>query len=499
MSRLAGSRSGRWASATWGAFAIGCGGAFATSSSPSTVVIWAIAVVGGILIAAAVSTTHVGGVAIVGVALVLGVLRGATAVNLPGAGSIDGNFGARPLVVLGTVRSADPGSGSSAIVDATRLSDADTDRAITGGVLVSGPLIPALAPGDAVEIDAAGLRPLDRRPGPDSEATLERDGVEGIATAPQVFVLAAGGASLPRGVSWVQGRLIAAVDRSLPEPAAALVVGVAFGIHEPLSTDVRTPLQDAGLIHIVVVSGLKVVLVLGLVGALGRVFEWSRRRTLLTAAPLVAGYVLVSGAGPAAIRSALMAGAALLATTGARRTDPVPMLALSAALMLGLAPNLVGDPGFQLSFVGTAGILLLASPIATRLPGPRILVEPFAVTVAAQLATLPVMAGTFGVVALVGPIANAIVLPLLPAMIVAGGSGAILSAIHPAFGWLPLQLAGLGTGAITAVARLVTALPGAAIQVGSWPASWSIAELAGLLTAALVVAVAARRARAAVG
>ena len=499
MNRLAGSTSGRWATLTWGAFALGCGGAFAASPSTSIVVMLAIVASGAALIAAAVWPGHVVAIVIVSGALVLGVLRGATAASTPGPGSVDGNFGTRPVVVLGTVRSADPGSGSSAIVDATRLSDSDTDRAVSGGVLVSGPLIPALSPGDAVEIDASGLRPLDRRPGPDSEATLERDGVEGIATAPQVFVLAGGGASLARCVAWAQGLLVAAVDRSLPEPAAALVVGVAFGIHQPLSSDVRTPLQDAGLIHIVVVSGLKVVLVLGLVSALGRVFEWSRRRTVLTAVPLVAGYVLVSGAGPAAIRSALMAGAALLASTGARRTDPLPMLALSAALMLGLAPNLVGDPGFQLSFLGTAGILVLASPIATRLPGPRMLVEPFAVTVAAQLATLPVMAGTFGVVALAGPIANALVLPLLPAMIVAGGSGAILSAIHPAIGWLPLQLAGLGTAAITAVARLVTAVPGAAIQVGSWPASWSIAELAGLLAAALVVAVAARGAHPAVG
>ena len=82
-----------------------------------------------------------------------------------------------------------------------------------------------------------------------------------------------------------------------------------------------------------------------------------------------------------------MAGAAMLAGAGARRTDPVPMLALAAALMLGVDPQLVEDPGFQLSFLGTAGILLLASPIAARIPAPRVIAEPFAVTVAAQLAT----------------------------------------------------------------------------------------------------------------
>jgi competence protein ComEC len=355
-------------------------------------------------------------------------------------------------------------------------------------------LIPALSPGDRVEIDAPGLHALDRRPGPNSEATLERSGVVGSASSAQVFVLAPGGPSLPGAVAWAQTQLKDAVDREVPEPAAALLLGIAFGIHQPLAPDVRAPLQNAGLIHIVVVSGLKVVLVIGLVSALARVFEWSRRRTLLIAIPVIAAYVLVSGAGPAAMRSALMAGAALLAAAGGRRIDPVPMLALVAAVLLGLAPALVKDPGFQLSFLGTAGILLLAAPIAARLPGPRVLVEPFAVTVAAQLATVPVMAGTFGVVALGGPVANALVLPLLPAMIVTGGAGAILSALHPGLGWVLLQITAVGTTAVTGVARAVDAIPGAAVTVGSWPAAWSIAEASGIVVGfAVLVAAGLRR------
>lgn len=315
-----------------------------------------------------------------------------------------------------------------------------------------------------------------------------------MATSPQVFVLAGAGASLGAVIVWVQGRLIGAVDAELPEPAAALLLGIAFGIHQPLSPDVRAPLQNAGLIHIVVVSGLKVVLIIGLLSSLARVLEWSRRRTFLIAVPVVASYVLISGAGPAATRSALMAGAALLASTGGRRTDPVPMLALVAALMLGLSPALVDDPGFQLSFVGTAGILLLATPIAARLPGPRIFAEPFALTLAAQIATLPIMAGTFGVIALGGPIANTLVLPLLPVMIVAGGLGATLSALHPGLGWILLHFASLGTSVTTSVARVVNAIPGAAIQIGSWPAAWSIAEVTGVVAAFAVLATATHRA-----
>ena len=121
------------------------------------------------------------------------------------------------------------------------------------------------------------------------------------------------------------------------------------------------------------------------------------------------------------------------------------------------------------------------------------IVEPFAVTVAAQVATIPVMAGTFGVIALAGPIANALVLPMLPVMIVTGGSGAVLSMFNPALGWLLLQITGLGTSAITTIAQVISSLPGTVIQVGNWPAAWSIAEAAGVITGLTVLALTSRR------
>ena len=495
MTLRARSRAGRTATWIWGGFGVGCGAGFAGSMAPSLMLPLGIGATGGGLLAMAVSRRCALPAAVAG-AVALGLLRGSLTVADAGPATIDGNFGARPVVLIGTVRSADPEVGSPAIVDISRLSDTDTDRAVTGGVLISGPLIPVLTPGDHVEIDASGLRSLNRRPGATAADTLEREGVEGMATSPQVFVLAAAGLSLATAIAWAQERLIGAVNAELPEPAAALVLGIAFGIHQPLSADVRAPLQNAGLIHIVVVSGLKVILIVGLLSAVARVFEWSRRRTLLIAVPVVAAYVLISGAGPAATRSALMAGAAMLASTAGRRTDPVPMLALVAAVMLGLSPGLVEDPGFQLSFLGTAGILTLAAPIAGRLPGPRLFAEPFAMTLAAQIATLPIMAGTFGVIALGGPIANAVVLPLLPVMIVAGGLGA---ALHPGLGWIPLQLANIGASMTTTVARLVSAIPGAAVQIGSWPAVWTVAEAFGLVVAFAVLMAATRSTRQTLG
>lgn len=516
MSRLVGSASGRWACALWGGWAAGValGGAGAGGGAAGLGAVVAVAATVAVAaIALARHHQHRPGddrqpsssrpspltraalITAVSAAVFAGIARGATAESPAGPHRVDGHLGGRPVAVGGTVRDTQPGGGGPVIVDVERIADADSDTAAGGGLLVTGGVVPSVAPGDRVEVDAGGLRAPNMRPGPESAATLEREGVQATAVSPLVSVISHGGPSPARVVAAVQGGLVHAVDSVLPEPQAALTLGVAFGIRQPLAADVRQPLQDAGLIHVVVVSGLKVVILVSLVGLVARRLAWSPRRSLLLAVPVVAGYVVLSGAGPAAVRSAFMAGAAGTARHGGRRTDPLPMLALVAALMLGVDPPLSADPGFQLSFLGTAGIVALADPIARRIPGPRVLAEPFAVTVAAQVATVPVMASTFGVVALLGPVANMLVLPVLPVLIVVGGAGSLLAAVVPAAAWPLLQLAGVGAAATVAIARMVAAVPGAAVHLSGWPGSWLAAEVAGLAAAAVAAVLIRRRRR----
>ena len=75
------------------------------------------------------------------------------------------------------------------------------------------------------------------------------------------------------------------------------------------------------------------------------------------------------------------------------------------------------------------------------LPSP--LRDPFAATLAAEAATWPLMLASFHQVSFIAPVANALGLLLLPAVMVIGGSGAILAAIWQTAGWPLLQLAGL--------------------------------------------------------
>ena len=426
------------------------------------------------------------------VAAGVGVLRGAGAAA-DARGGLAAHAGEGALVYEGTVRDspAQRHSERLVIVDVERISTGAGVTAAHGGLLaaVTG-VTDELLPGDRVRVEASDLRRPTERPGPESVATLDREGVAVIAASPRITVTGHGGLTPRRLLAQARQRLSAAVHTALAEPAATLVDEIALGIRGTIPADVSAPLQDAGLIHLVATSGLKVAIVIGLLARLLGPAP-PRARTLLTLAG-VAAYVALAGGGPAALRAALMAGCGLLLSGTGRRADPLPLLAVVAAGLLIVDPGLCRDVGFAFSFLGTLGILLLAGPIAKRVPGPRLFVEPFAVTAAAQLATTPVMAATFGVVSIAGPVANAVVVPAVPLLVLLGWVGAAAGCLAPSLGWLPLQLTGVMTGALLAVARWVASIPGAAVHVSGWPLSWTLAELA-LSAAAAAVAVVLRR------
>src|SRR5207247_5804 len=147
---------------------------------------------------------------------------------------------------------------------------------------------------------------------------------------------------------------------------------------------------------------------------LGRLATWP-------AVALIGLYALAGGATPAAVRASAMGGLAIAATYLGRPSHVWTSLAATAAAMLGWRPELAWDVGFQLSFAGTVAIIVLTPDVERRLHWmPGWVREPFAVTCAAQVGTLPFMATSFKMVSPIAPVANAAVLPVLPAMVGAG-------------------------------------------------------------------------------
>ncbi len=276
------------------------------------------------------------------------------------------------------------------------------------------------------------------------------------------------------------------LQRALPAPEAALLIGILLGLKTPVLRS-RLPLfTRTGTIHLVVTSGLKVTLIGGLAAAFARTLTrrlpsstatgWSGAAALRVSIPLgaIVLYAALSGLGPAASRAAIMSGLLVFARAFGRDYDAFVALAVAALLMTLAQPAVLWDVGFQLSAVGTLALITLTTPLRARivalerLPGGALLADALATTLAAQIGTFPLTAINFGLFSLIAPLANMILVPLLPLFLLLGGVAATVSALAP-----------VAAGAAGAIIWPVARLADLVIEFLAAP-SWAALSIGGL-------------------
>lgn len=329
---------------------------------------------------------------------------------------------------------------------------------VAGRVEVHTPRAQQLEYADAVMLTGRLIEPLDSRSVPYRQILAQR-GIRSQMRFPRIVDL---GPTQPRGLGWlvpIRQRLESGIDRWLPEPEAALLIAITLGARSASLGDLAPILVSTGLIHVIAISGIKVALVAGTLYELTRL---ARRRLMTLVLPLLGltVYVLLTGSTASGERSAGMWALVFIAAYLGRGTLALVSLSFVAALMVAVDPNLLWDIGFQLSTVGTFAIVAFAGPVGHAV---RFVVSPvreaFSVTVAAQLGTLPIVAVGFHLVSVTGPIANALVLPLLPILIALGfllGACSGAAALAAPLGALTYGL----LHAMIAVATWLSRLPG---------------------------------------
>jgi competence protein ComEC len=247
---------------------------------------------------------------------------------------------------------------------------------------------------------------------------LARQGIGAIARARSADVLPGTGGLAP-ALAAARATLLGGLNDLVPEPEAALGAGILLGVRASIAPEVNDAFATAGLTHVVAISGWNIAIVAALVAAvvspLGR-RPGGRWTTAIVAAATVGCYVMLTGASPSVVRAALMAGAMLVARLGGSRAHAASALALAALVMLLAAPPVLWDVGFQLSLLATAGLIWFGGAVESRLPKawPGWIREPIALTLAAQITTLPVILVSFERLSLVAPIANVLVVPFVP-------------------------------------------------------------------------------------
>ena len=186
---------------------------------------------------------------------------------------------------------------------------------------------------------------------------------------------------------------------------------LALGWKSDIGSDTKAHYRNAGLAHLLAVSGLHVGLLAAMVGGL---FWWTGRerrgRVVRGALQLVAVWLFafITGLAPSTMRASLMFSMFIVNDMVARRVVPLNLLALAAIVMLVADPLLIYDVGWQLSFSAVAGILL-AQPVIRTLH--TSVGQAAAVSIAATLATLPIVVSTFHRLPLYFVAANVIVVP----------------------------------------------------------------------------------------
>ncbi len=380
-------------------------------------------------------------------------------------------------------------------------------------------------PGQAIRIDTL----LDPPPGPAApgaydfarDAWFEGIGGVGLAMkAPEPATLAAAPWRLRlemtiNAIRWSMAKRLAADIHAVMGPndggAAGLAVAVTTSHQDWLPKQDRDDLRAAGLAHMLAIAGLHTAALSGFAFFAFRLaiaaWPWlalrvSAKKVAALAALLVVGlYLLLSGAHPPARRAAITASVAFCAILLDRRAISLHSLAFAALLILLIEPEVVVQPGFEMSFCATASLIVLAElwpqrPRVTGLPWPLALLQRLRdglialamVSLVAGAATGPFAIQHFNRVANYGVFANltadfvasVILMPLLALCLLLESLG-----LGHGLGSPVLLAAGWAARAVVWLGHLFATQPGAGLAMSSAPQVALVISYVGIVFACL--------------
>lgn len=252
----------------------------------------------------------------------------------------------------------------------------------------------------------------------------------------------------------------------ISSPEAYLASGMLFG-ENGMPKDLITTFRTSGLSHIVVLSGFNIVIVISFILVLFSLFPIYIR--VLSAIGAVCMFVAMVGAEPSVLRATCMAGASLLALVLGRAYAAKQALFISLVVIVLYDPYaLLHDAGLHLSFLATAGIIYLATPIKIYFHEKRLPIffaEISATAIAAYVATLPYLVYSFGSIPTYALFANVLIVPFVPVEMLLSFLVVVFSYINiflaTVFGFLASALLRF----TIAAAVLISHLPLASIKV----------------------------------
>lgn len=387
------------------------------------------------------------------------------------------------------------------------------------------------SPGDVISV-RAGLSPPPPPVAPGAfdyarQLYFQRIGAVGFAVTPPEVLESAEktwGQKFAAGIETMRFRLFKRITRAAPSEGGAILAAIVTGKRDAITERAENALRDAGLAHLLAISGLHMGLATGLIFFVVR-FGLASVETIAlrfpikkwaAAAALASGffYLVLSGGGWSARRAFIMAGVMFAAILVDRRALSLRNVAVAAVVILLTTPEALFHPGFQMSFAAVTALIAAYEWAGARASPNRSFAWPaklkrYAVGLAitdtiAALATAPYALYHFNRVAIYSLPANVAAMPLMGFWIVPAAIVALLLAPFGLDGWV-WQAGAAGMNVVLAIASTVSSWPGAVSITAQWPlaamlaltfgglwlclsrAPWRIAGLAAIPASMLIV------------
>jgi competence protein ComEC len=301
----------------------------------------------------------------------------------------------------------------------------------------------------------------------------------------------------------------ARIQTTLEGDKRAIATALLTGRRDAITTPVNDAMFISGLGHVLSISGYHMAVVAGVVFFAIRALlalipvltvtipikKWAAAAALAAAA----FYLLLSGAEVATQRSFYMTAVVLIAVMVDRRAVTMRTLAVAAMIVLGLVPEALVHPSFQMSFAATLGLVALVQakmPFLFATPensaaakialwGGRELVMLTLASLVAGFATTPYAAFHFHRVTPYGVLANLAAMPVVSALVMPAGMLGLI-AIPFGFDGFFWWLMGLGIDWMIVVTRWVAAIPGAMGRITAFGTGPLIAASLGIILLGLL-------------
>lgn len=285
------------------------------------------------------------------------------------------------------------------------------------------------------------------------------------------------GRTIVGGLLWLKHKFISALTNALPHAHARLASGMLIGEKNALSKEEQQQFRNAGLIHVVVLSGYNVTIIVEAMLNVLRFLPLSAARA--AGAVGIVLFAILTGGGATVIRASIMALLAVYAAHSGRTYNVLRALFLACALMVLHNPSiLLHDPSFQLSAMATFALVTWTPWFEKRL---WFITEKFglrasiASTLATQLFLTPLLLYFSGVVSPISLLSNIAILAVVPAAMLFSFCAAVCGMVWPFIGTVVGLLAYALLSYIFAVVDVAIAIPYAFISIPPLNANFVIA------------------------